>query len=321
MKNCDNICLVKIKGWQVVAQKNLFKVNDKCIYIEIDSILPVDNIHFADFEGKCIKTKKIRGELSQGVVFPLDILPEIVNDIKREELPENTNLTEVLNILKYDDSGLSNDKPNAWPSNLPKTDEERIQNIFKDLKNSFKEEELVFIETEKLDGTSFTAFLDSDKLVVCSRNYIVDEDNDLYKVALNTNVKDKLIEIRNKYNLNAMLQGECIGPKIQNNRYKLNDRKVFFFRMFNINDLKFVDFEKFLDIAKDLNILTVPIINYNYVLPENIKILLNHVNGNSALCKTTKREGSVFIMKNKLNYNQNRLSFKAISNEFLLKQK
>jgi RNA ligase (TIGR02306 family) len=317
MANCDNICLCIIKGWQVVARKGEFSCGDKCVYVEIDSVLPIDNAAFVEFGAKPIKTRKIRGEISQGILFPLSILPDVIDGVKKEDLEVGTNVTTALNILKYDDSGDS-DNSSRWPCHLPKTDEERIQNIFGKINNS-----LTFIETEKLDGTSFTAFLDkNDCMYICSRNYIVSEDHDLYSVAKSMDIVSMLMAIKKGYGILPMLQGECIGPKIQNNSYKLSERKVLFFRLYDQNTSMFVDYEKWLDMATALSIPTVPIVNMEYKLATDIKNVLEHVQGNSKLCASAIREGSVFVAKgHDNNYDQNRLSFKAISNAFLLKRK
>ena len=61
----------------MIAKKDEFKVGDKCVYVEIDSVLP-DKPEF-DFLRKNnlrIKTMKMAGVISQGICFPLDILPE-----------------------------------------------------------------------------------------------------------------------------------------------------------------------------------------------------------------------------------------------------
>ena len=71
--------MARVLGWHVVVKKGEFKVGDKCVYFEIDSILPPDNPDFAfllNSKGKMkpLKTKRIRGVISQGLVMPLSVL-------------------------------------------------------------------------------------------------------------------------------------------------------------------------------------------------------------------------------------------------------
>lgn len=333
----DNIVQARVKGWNVVARKGIYNVGDKCIYVEIDSLLPQTNPTFSDFKGP-IKTKKIRGAISQGVLLQISVLPEIVNGIPREMLPLDTCVTEILGITKsvdQDTTELTATSSNRFPSELPKTNEERIQNIFKNMYEIYKD--ATFTETEKLDGTSFTAFLNkSDKMQVCSRNCIINDNGSkeifLIETAQAFGVEELLLKIKNTYGFTPMLQGECAGPKIQGNPYKLKDKQIFFFRLYSITDDKFIDYDVFLNIAKELSIQTVPIINKEYKLPEKLEDLMEHVSGSSTLCSDAMREGSVFILnnetveqKNLVNVfdwdNKNRISFKAISNDYLLKRK
>ena len=74
--NADKIEEIKVMGWHCVAKKGEFKVGDSVVYCEIDTILPADNPDFAFLEGKPIKTKKLRGIYSQGIAFPLSVLPD-----------------------------------------------------------------------------------------------------------------------------------------------------------------------------------------------------------------------------------------------------
>ena len=76
IEGADRIELVGVLGWQCIAKKDEFDIGDYCIYIEIDSIVDKENPDFAFLENKHykIKTMKMKGVLSQGIVFPLSIL-------------------------------------------------------------------------------------------------------------------------------------------------------------------------------------------------------------------------------------------------------
>ena len=68
-----------------------------------------------------------------------------------------------------------------------------------------------------------------------------------------------------------------------------------------------------------LKIETVPILDWNYILPASVDEILEYAQGKSVLNPKAEREGVVFV-RHELK-NQGRLSFKAISNKFLIKNK
>ena len=76
IEGCDNICQCSVLGWNLIIRKGEFQEGDKCVYIEIDSRVPKDNLSFAFLEKRNykIKTIKMRGVFSQGLAIPLSIL-------------------------------------------------------------------------------------------------------------------------------------------------------------------------------------------------------------------------------------------------------
>jgi RNA ligase (TIGR02306 family) len=80
--NADAIDLATIDGWKVVVKKGEFKVNDYVVYFEIDSFIPNTIAPFLfkgrtynGVEGERLRTKKLRGVVSQGLVLGINILP------------------------------------------------------------------------------------------------------------------------------------------------------------------------------------------------------------------------------------------------------
>ena len=104
--NADAIELAIIKGWQVVVKKGEFQPGDKVIYLEIDSWVPTEIAPFLTknlvpreydgVRGERLRTVKLRGEISQGLVLPLNTLPPAVMD----DVDSGTDLTEILGVLK-----------------------------------------------------------------------------------------------------------------------------------------------------------------------------------------------------------------------------
>ena len=81
----DKISLYNLEnlGWNIIAGKNEFKVGELVVFIEPDTILPVrPEFEFlrkrcwnSIYEGFRIRVMKLAGIYSQGIIFPLSILP------------------------------------------------------------------------------------------------------------------------------------------------------------------------------------------------------------------------------------------------------
>ena len=79
--NADALELAKIKGWQVCIKKGEFKKGDMCIYICVDSVLEDKPIYeFLRNKNFRIKTVKLRGQISQGIAFPMTIFKSLGHD-------------------------------------------------------------------------------------------------------------------------------------------------------------------------------------------------------------------------------------------------
>ncbi len=149
ISGADNIEVAKIKGWNVVVKKGEFNIGDKVVYCEIDSILPErPEFEFLKDRNYRIRTIKLRGQVSQGICFPLSIL----NSFETDNLEPGLDVTGILGVTKYE-------KP--VPVNLrgrmrgpisrlavPKTDEMRVQNISDVLE---RQKGKTFYVTEKID--------------------------------------------------------------------------------------------------------------------------------------------------------------------------
>ncbi len=316
--DADSIEVVSIGGWKVVTKKGEYQVGDMCIYCEIDSFLPIlpqyEFLRKSSYkkmtdgtEGFRLKTIKLRGQVSQGLVLPVSILPE------GRELFEGMDVTGVLSITKYEPpipASLSGQVKGMFPSFLQKTDEERVQNL-SDVYPFNKS--LRFYVTEKLDGSSATFYFKDGVFGVCSRNLELKEtpDNTFWKVARQL----KLEEILGTLNENICLQGELIGEGIQGNPYKIKGQTVKFFNAFNIDEYRRLSFTEFSNLMNKFKLDTVPVLDENFNLPETIDELLLFAEGKSLLNTNTEREGLVIRSQDVS------ISFKAISNKFLLNEK
>lgn len=260
----DKIECAHIGGWTVVVGKDEFQVGDSVLYFEVDSMLPLEKPIFAFLapRGKTtyngedyhrLKTIKLRGQISQGLILP-------IADMTDNVLDPNLDLAEYFGVIKYDppqkfDSAGAKLLP--WPDWITKTDEERVQNLDKDVLEAIIREKDNFIPTVKIDGTSITiwAKIDENGVLtsgVCSRNNGIEETEgnaywdiaNIPSISYNADLLSpidylqlKCFEsVRNMTDPNDtasfVLQGELFGEGIQRNPFKIKGRKVKFFNLF-----------------------------------------------------------------------------------------
>lgn len=331
----DRIEIATVLGWHVVVKKNEFKVGDKVVYFEIDSILPSDNPEF-DFlknsKGKIspLKTRRMMGIFSQGLIMPISIL-------KSDTEPnEGDDLTEILNVHKKEDEVIEvwckkpkAFKQNTFPYFIPKTDEERIQNLQEEL-NEAKDH--IFVVTEKLDGTSFTAYIKDGEFNICSRNMTVNQgvESPYSFISKKYDLENKFKTLREILGFDFAIQGEIIGPSIQKNKYALTELDCYLFNFFDIDDQKHIGFNfnkenSIFDLYKAseyLGMKTVPILKSDFKMINDIDALVDYSVGKSVLKHGQEREGVVFRLKNneELSHFGERISFKAINPYFLIKE-
>lgn len=311
IENTDSIEVARVLGWLVVVKKDEFKIGDKVIYVEIDSVLP-EKPEFEFMRNKKFKVKtiKLRGQISQGICFPLSILPE-------SEYNEDDDVTELLNIVKYEKpipAQLQGQAKGNFPSFVPKTDETRVQ-VLQKLLSKYKDTKCYI--TEKLDGCSATYYLKDGEFGVCSRNIDLKdtEGNTYWEIAKKYDIENKL----RKMNKNIAIQGEIIGDGIQGNKYKLKqgERKFYMFNIFDIDEYKYLSC---LNYYKLLELDVVPVVDDNFQLIDDIDLLVKISEGKSIINDKTNREGLVIRPQEETeDIRLGRLSFKVINLMFLLK--
>ena len=322
IEGADMIELSIVDGWKVVVAKNVgHKVGDMVIYCEIDSFLPIkDEFEFLrktsykkmsdGMEGFRLKTIKMRGQVSQGLILPMSVV-----EYTNVQFEVGMDVTNLLGITKYEPpipAELSGKVKGLFPSFLRKTDEERVQNLTKEY-GQYKLLGRKFYVTEKLDGSSATFYYKDGVFGVCSRNLelIETEGNTFWKVARELDLENKMKD----FGINISLQGELIGEGIQGNPYKIKGQTVKFFNLFDI-DLQVYHSLSHLDRALGImGLKMVPIVDEFFKLPETIETLLKYADNKSILNPKFNREGVV------IRSNDRTISFKVISNKFLLNEK
>lgn len=321
IEGADLIEVATVKGWKLVTKKGEYKPGDLAIYCEIDSFLPIkEEFEFlrkssykkmGEHEGFRLKTIKLKGQISQGLLLPVSTLIGKIYQDQYNNLQVGDDVSEALGIWKYEPpipAQLAGVMKGSFPAFLQKTDEERVQNLV-DVYDNFKKS--VFYVTEKLDGSSATYYFNNGVFGVCSRNLelLENEGNSFWKVGRLLNLEEKMKSVGQ----NICLQGELIGEGIQGNPYKLKGQHVYFFNAFSIDEQRYLSFNDFIALSKDFQIETVPVIHSEFNLPDSCDELILFADGKSILNPNTNREGVV------IRNHQRTISFKVISNNFLLK--
>lgn len=330
----DKICAYRVDDWWVVDSINKYQVNDLVIYCEVDSWIPHELAPFLSkgqepreyngVKGERLRTIKLRGQVSQGLLIPTTILGEkglwpLAGD------PIGHDLTTQLGIQKWEPpipAQLQGTMKGNFPHFIPKTDQERCQNLRKDIFETHKDE--TYEVTVKLDGSSTTIYVKDGEVGVCSRNIDLKETegNSFWKAARDQNIIEPLLKLSKEKGEEYAIQGELIGEGIQGNPEKLKGQRFYLFDIYSITEGRyFKPFERWsvldLLVNRGADLEHVPITEEQVDVTELCKTiddLLEFAEGPS-LNPQTKREGLVFKSW------ESNFTFKAIANSYLLKHK
>jgi len=294
-------------------KKWVHTIGELIVYFEIDSLLPIrEEFEFLrkssykmmsdGTEGFRLRTIKLRGQVSQGLVVPTSILPVGVPVI------EGQDVTNFLKIVKYEPPippELTGKVIGQFPSFIQKTDEERIQN-FADEYEEMRKFRYFAWKTWWSSCTSIKNF------GICSRNLeLAEGDTTQWRLAKESDLISKMKNLGR----NIALQGEIIGEGIQKNKYKIKDQEFRLFNIFDIDKYEYLSKIEMLEIAEQFDLRFVPTVFESIKLPETIDEILKLAEGKSILNTQSEREGLVWVSVD----SPERFSFKTISNKFLLK--
>lgn len=393
IEGADFIELATIDGWQVITKKNEFNVGDYCVFFEIDSFVPVQTQQFAFLAGSACKideqnverfrlrTKKMKGCVSQGLALPVSMFyaeleaideaeghhPDSYSVAIREQqlaqLEESRDgIEQFLHVTKYERPDERNGGTGAgkcksagnFPITIPKTDEDRVQNIFGKYSQTMKG--VGFRKSLKLDGSSQTiAFFNNPdffvekvddevrawneetqelevvevkpypfqwedgQVAICSRNLALkfDPESHFWKAALKDDIPQRLKEYCVAHDRQLAIQGECMGMGIQGNREELTEHTFFAFRVWDIDNKCFFDDAEFQEFCALLGLTVVPQGDIVYFFDEYTSIKDALESADHASIKHKICEGDVYKSVSKVNGVT--VHFKVINNKFLLK--
>jgi len=360
----NSIELAMVGGWQVVVGKGLYTPGEKCMYFEVDSLLPTAHPAFAELadrlsskllfeiDGKGyarIKTAKLMKQLSQGFCVPLTEVAVVGN------VEVDTDYTKFLGILKYEKGeersmnnagvaeGVKGKVAKPFPSFIPKTDQNRVQNIVPRYLQSVEKGEK-FEKTFKLDGSSMTIWIKDGVTGVASRNVsfrlqtenkgFVQSFRDYFKqvkkhgfrhakfvtkleadvnaftqMANNSGVLTALV----REGRNLAVQGEMVGPSIQKNFEGVKSNQFYIYDIYDIDKQEYLLPAERVEFIEDYELTGVPFAGTVTLPPtvaeviEDAAVAPSGLNGKYA-------EGYVYKSV------ERDFSFKVISNKYLLKE-
>jgi RNA ligase (TIGR02306 family) len=272
-------------------------------------------------KGERLRSIKLRGELSQGLILPLSVLPNDSMDfglLGRDKPCSSdivgTDVSEILNIQKWErplSPQLAGQAKGYFPSFLRKTDQERIQNVFKSLTQEHLDD--VYEVTLKIDGSSMTVFYNNGEFGVCSRNLelkIDDEnkDNAFIKKAVELGLEEKL----RAFGKNIAIQGELWGSGINGNWEGISHHEFSVFDIFDIDAQEYLTAATRKEYCGGLQLQHAPLIQHTNLHDfKSVQDFLTYAERPSINNKVA--EGVVFKSLRNPHF-----SFKAISNSYLL---
>jgi RNA ligase (TIGR02306 family) len=321
IENSDFLELAHVMGWQCVVKKDEFRAGDIGVYYEVDSFLPLDERYeflrssssstyrenANNGIGYRIRTVKLRGQLSQGLLLPLAEFPEL------KGCGEGDDVTEKLNVKKWyvpetaaSGGAIIGDRPYG----IPASDETRIQSAL-ELLDQLRGKP--YYITTKMDGTSGIVYYIDGKIGCCSRNKeIRDEEAALYWAPVYTySLKEKLARLGK----NLVLTGEICGPGIQKNKLRLSAVEWYVFDVKDWDSGKYLPYDEACALCATLGVFTVPLEERGEQFDYSLEQLLEKAKGKypSGLDK----EG--IVVRDAAS--PKAVSFKVLNNDALLKEK
>lgn len=319
IEGADKIEKARIGGWWVVVSKDEFREGDVVVYFEIDSALPVEDPRFEFLASRgtkkiddrpyhVLKTIKLRKQVSQGLILPVAQFEAEITSVQGMPM----DLAETIGVFKYEPPvpmGLQGQMKGNFPSDVQKTDAERVQNI-SPVDYSRMRDHYQWVATEKIDGSSGTYIMREEGIDVASRNWLLTEtdNNHFWGIVKKYNLREKMP-------VGMVIQGEVYGEGIQANRLGVIGVNLAIFRL--MQDGVDVPRDEWPEWAKTI---AVPVYS-GMELPETIAEAVDQVDGIKSLMAPGRlAEGVVWhTVDGSIPSEIGRTGFKAISNKYLLR--
>ena len=312
-----------------MVPKGDFEKGDLCVYFEIDSFLPLtpefEFLRSTSYvnnellgEGFRIKTRKMKGEISQGLVLPLSTFPNLAGATLGDDVtqPLGVKKWEILERATTGGTVIGN-----LPADVPHTDEIRIQ-AEPGLLEAFAGKD--FYITTKMDGSSHSLSIDQEgQFFVCGHNYAYKDDgkSSFYEFVKSRGYEQAMRSYMSQTGIHTLtIQGEFCAPGIQGNRLKLLAPAWYVFTV-RINGQR-VGLARMTEVTKALDMAMVPLEETGTDLPHlypTVEALLTRAEGSypnggakeGIVIRTIEPVFSPLI--------DELLSMKVINNKYLLK--
>lgn len=311
--DADTLDIYQVMGWKVIDKKGAYNVGDLAIYVEIDTIFPEkpENLAFLEKNHWKVKTIRLRGVYSQGLLLPLSVLPEDF------EIEEGKEVADIIGCQKYEKSSgvTSIEAKSTFPYFVGwnRTDEDNI------CSNLYMLEQIKgkpYYITLKADGSSLSSIY-QDEFILATRKMWLREipddaitDNKFWLAARNRNLK----EILSKSNYG--IQCELLAPGLQCNTMGVNQADIRVYDLFDKTTKKYTDYQELVDFCVATNLPMVDVIeegeNFNYTLDELVKMAFNAKYPNGKLAEGIVVRPTQYTVSDR----GGRLSFKVMNPEY-----
>lgn len=282
-----NIEIAQVAGWQCVVRKDEFHEGDLAVYLSLNCVPDAADANFDFFratKAKYVKTAKIGGVVSQGLLGPLRWLTDRGHDVS--EVRESEDVTAKMGVSKFvhaeeaaqytaapaakkttkpqsegglEEEGEEEDQ-DAKVVVVPKTDAERLQRDPKYWLNQAERcSELVV--TRKEDGCSATFVWHNGAFSLRSRNRVIDAPDGASKhyfaAARSYDLESKMRALGR----NLAVQGELCGPKINGNRHQLaSGPTLSVYDVFDLDKGKYLPYDEVCAVCAQLELPQVPVL-------------------------------------------------------------
>lgn len=293
-------------GWQVVIEKDQYKLDDEVMFIPAGSWIPKTLVEMAEsgeykgIKGGYLPVMKRSNEISEGIVLS----PEKYNKDQEIRVWER-DLPETFKIEKY----------RTYPHFIQKVQYEHAQNIYSEIFEEHYNE--TFEITPRLDGVEMSVYVKNGRFGICSDRYDIqeDSDNEFWKLAYELNLINPMIDYRDQY----VIHGTILGNGIYYNRERIVDKTRFYIHdIYDIEKSEFITsknrYKIFSDLAEFCKFHHVDVFKHSMPISQiasDMRELVNYANGPS-IAPLAKRRGLLFKST------QSDFSFKVRSNNFCI---